>query len=204
MFCQKCGKQMENDSKFCPGCGRPVTSSGYFKDEKEKPLLEIKPVFISSVTALSVLPLQIFFTIWGAGFFGGFGLIITKFLRLNLPIWFTFVFSGCVFFFGIPLLVYNAKKNAYKKTKYIFYQTKLDYYEGFFAVEEKSMSYKNVTEIYLRKGVFQKNHGLGTIVLSTPATGFQGSGRAQSGIKIVDIENPDKVYKQLKEIINRM
>ncbi|MFQ5695178.1 MAG: hypothetical protein ACE5HB_04240 [Terriglobia bacterium] len=43
---------------------------------------------------------------------------------------------------------------------------------------------------------------LGTVVLSTPATGIS-RGRARSGIQVRDIENPDQVYRQVKELIER-
>lgn len=40
-------------------------------------------------------------------------------------------------------------------------------------------------------------------ILSTPATGSEGSGRARSGIRVADIENPDLVYSQVKELVSR-
>ena len=79
----------------------------------------------------------------------------------------------------------------------------MEYYEGFFSVEEKTIRYKSITEVYLRKGVFQKMYGLGTIVLSTPATGSQGANHSRSGIRVVDIENPDRVYTKIKELIGK-
>ena len=127
-----------------------------------------------------------------------------KVLHLPLPTWFTFAFFACVFFFGIPIVAYFSKKKTYSRTEYRFYPTKLDYFEGFFTTEEKTISYKNVNEVYLRKGVFQKMYGLGTIILSTPATGYQGSGTARSGIKVADIENPDLVYRQVKQLVGRV
>jgi len=46
-------------------------------------------------------------------------------------------------------------------------------------------------------------YGLGMIILSTPATGSEGTGRARSGIRVADIENPDLVYSQVKELVSR-
>ncbi len=169
MHCQRCGKKLGKDARFCDSCGTPI-SKGFQASETSEPILVLKPRFLLLVTALSVLPIQIFFTIWGAGFFGGFGMFAVKGLDLSLPSWFTFVFFGSLFFFGIPIISILAKKKRYAKTEYRFYSTKLDYYEGFFTIEEKSISYKNVNEINLRKGIFQRMYGLETIVLSTPAT----------------------------------
>lgn len=202
MYCQKCGKEMGSSAKFCPNCGAQA-STGFQVKESETPVLKFNPVFVPLVTALSVLPLMIFFTIWGAGFFGGFGMFAVKALGLNLPGWFTFVFFGCLFFFGIPIITYISKQKNYEKTEYRFYNTKLEYYEGFFNIEEKTISYKNITEVYLRKGIIQKQYGLGTIILSTPATGSSSSGRARSGIRVADIKNPDEAYRQIKELISK-
>jgi len=205
VFCSNCGKEVAEGVNFCPNCGASVfgtTPTQVSEPESNEPLLVIKPVFIGWVTALSVLPLQIFFTIWGAGFFGGFGMFAVKALNLPLPAWFTFVFFGCLFFFGIPLLAYTAKKKTYAKTEYRFYRTKLDYYEGFFTIEETTIDYRNIIEVNLSKGIFQRKYGLGTIILSTPATGYSRSS-AMSGIQIADIENPSQVYSQVKELIDK-
>jgi len=202
MYCPKCGKKIENGAKFCSNCGAQVTG-GFSSRNSDTPVLTLKPVFVPLVTVFSILPLQIFFTLWGGMFFGGFGMFAAKALGLNLPLWFTFVFFGCLFFFGLPILAYISKKKNYEKTEYRFYNTKLEYYEGFFNIEEKTISYKNITEVYLRKGIFQRQYGIGTIVLLTPATGFQSSGRARSGIMVADIKNPDDAYRQIKELIQR-
>ena len=108
----------------------------------------------------------------------------------------TAVFFGGLFFFGIPIVSYINKINTYRKTEYRFYPTKLDYYEGFFTVEEKTIDFSKITEVHLRKGVFQRMYGLGTIIISTATIG--------SGIKITDIEDPDGIYQQVKEIITKV
>lgn len=199
MYCRKCGKEVMKSSNFCSACGTAVSGGSTAKRSTGQTLV-LKPKFLPIVTFFSVLPLQIFFTIWGALFCGGFGMFALQAFHLNLPTWFTFVFFGVAFFFAIPVLVYVTKKKTYAKTEYRFCPTKLEYYEGFFSVEEKAINYSNITEVYLRKGIFQKKYGLGTIVLSTPAMVFS-NGRARSGIMVADIENPDSVYKQVKELV---
>ncbi len=206
MYCSKCGQQNADEARFCNSCGAPMSSSsrstGFSAGDSSTPLLVLRPVFVPSVAIASIIPLQLFFTDWGGGFFGGFGMFGAQALGLDLPMWFTFVFFGALFFFAIPFIAYTAWKKTYAKTEYRFFPNKLDYYEGFFTVEEKSIAYRNITEVNLRKGIFQQKHGLGTIVLSTPATGA-GSGRARSGIRVRDIENPDVVYRQVKDLISR-
>lgn len=203
MFCSKCGKEMVDDAKFCAGCGEPVSGAQVESVQEQdagEPLLVLRPRFIGWVTVLSVLPFQIFMTIWGAGFCGGVGMFAVKGLGLSLPPWFTFVFFGCLFFFGIPFIVYTAKKRTYAQTEYRFFRNRLEYSEGFWTAENKTIKYDKITETAMRRGIIQRKYGLGTIFLSTPATGFQ-QGRAMSGISLRDIEEPEKVYEAVEKLI---
>lgn len=199
------GKEMADDAKFCASCGAPVSGAQAPRAEEPdtgEPLLVLRPRFIGWVTALSVLPIQLFMTVWGAGFFGGFGMFAVEGLGLPLPPWFTFVFFGCLFFFGIPLLVYTAKKRTYAQTEYRFFRNRLEYAEGFWTAENKTIKYAKVTETAMRRGIIQRKYGLGTIFLATPATGFQ-RGRATSGIRIRDVEEPEKVYEAVEKLIGK-
>lgn len=204
MFCKECGTKIDDDAKFCSNCG---TSTSLVETEKKAtydsglPLITARPVFIPWVTIASVIPIQIFMTIWAGGFFGGFSMFGIEALGLDLPTWFPFVFFASLAFFGIPFLTYYAKKKTYEKTEYKFFSDRLEFAEGFWTVENKTVKYRNVTEANLRKGVIQKKYGLGTIILSTPASGFS-QGRAWSGIRIADIENPDQVYNKILQLID--
>ena len=194
---------MADDAEFCASCGASVSgvrASRVEEPETGEPLLVLRPRFIGWVTVLSVLPIQLFMTVWGAGFFGGFGMFAVKGLGLPLPPWFTFVFFGCLFFFGIPLLVYTAKKRTYAQTEYRFFRNRLEYAEGFWTAENKTIKYDKITETAMRRGIIQRKYGLGTIFLATPATGFQ-QGRAMSGIRIRDVEEPEKVYEAVEKLI---
>ena len=202
MYCQKCGKEIEIESKFCPFCGVP-REGGVKLGDSESPVMKMKPKFISALSLLIIMPINIFLTIWVTIFFGGIGMAAFNAVGMNFPNWLTFAIAGGLFFFLFPILVYFVQKKSYSKTDYRFFSDKIEYYEGFFNIEEKSMKYKNVTEVYLRKGIFQKMYGLGTIVLSTPATGTQGGNRSRSGIRVVDIENPDEIYAKVKDLVNK-
>jgi membrane protein YdbS with pleckstrin-like domain len=168
--------------------------------DNDQPQLVAKPVFVPSVTLLSVLPLQIFFGIWGAGFFGGFGMFAIRGTGIPLPAWFAFAVFGLLFFFGIPILACTAKKRTYAKTEYRFYRDRLEYAEGFWTAENKTISYNSVTEASLRRGVIQQKFGLGTIYLATPATGLS-QGRAISGIRITDIPDAEAVFAAVQQLI---
>lgn len=205
MFCSQCGKEMADDANFCASCGVSISgaqAAGVQELDTGEPLFVLRPRFIGWVTALSVVPIQLFMTVWGAGFFGGFGLLAVKGLGLPLPPGFTFVFFGCLFFFGIPLLLYTAKKRTYAQTEYRFFRNHLEYAEGFWTTENKTIKYDKVTEAAMRRGIIQRKCGLGTIFLATPATGFQ-QGSAMSGIRIRDVEEPEKVYEAVKKLIGK-
>ncbi len=202
MFCKFCGKEIDENSKFCPHCGKQLLGETRKQTINDNEILfTAKPVFIPIVTIISFIPIQLFMTVWGSVFFGVFGVFAIKALKLNIPVYYSFIIFGFIFFLGIPFLVYFVKKRTYEKTEYRFYKTKMEYYEGFFNLEEKTIQYKNITEVYLRRGIIQKQFNLGTIYLATPATGMTTS-RARSGIAIMDIENPEDVYKKVKELIN--
>ncbi len=204
MFCRECGREIDEDAKFCKECGVRVRSEGEHRErgfDMNIPLIKAKPVFIPWATMVAVLPLQLFMTVWAGGFFGGFSMIGATAIGLHLPQGSTFIFFGALAFFGVPFFTYYNKKKTYAKTKYVFYSDRLEYDEGFWTTERKSIKYKNITEANIRRGVVQKMYGLGTIILSTPATGIQ-RGRARSGIKISDIENAEEVYKKILQLIS--
>lgn len=206
MFCSQCGKETADDAKFCANCGAPITTTKAApgrEPDSEEPLLVLRPRFIGWVTTLSLLPIQLFMTIWGALFLGGFSRLAVEGFDLPLPPWVTFVFFGCLFFFGIPLIVYSAKKKTYAQTEYRFFRNRLEYAEGFWTAENKTIKYDKVTETAMRRGIIQRKYGLGTIFLSTQATGFQKGRVAMSGIRIRDIEQPEKVYEAVEKMIGK-
>ena len=140
--------------------------------------------------------------VFGALFFGGLSQALLRFAELGIPTWFPFVFFGAVFAFALPFLNYRVNQKTYERTEYSFYPDKLDYHEGFFTVDEKTIALHRVTAVNLRTGIFQSKHGLGTILLSTPVTSA-GRGHASAGIRIHDVAHPDENYKRIKELVER-
>ena len=89
-----------------------------------------------------------------------------------------FVLFGALGFFGVPAIAYMGKKLNYSRTEYRFFSDHLEFEEGFFSINKKVIRYRDVREVTLHKGFFQRMYGLGTIYLATLAT---GSGYGQSG-----------------------
>jgi uncharacterized membrane protein YdbT with pleckstrin-like domain len=214
MYCPECGSNIVDQAKFCPQCGTNqspdyVRTSTAVKEpepayqvDNSTPLIVIKPVFIPWVAIAGIIPVQIFMTIWGGGFFGGFSMFAVKALGLNLPTWFTFVFFGALFFCGLPFLAYFSSKRTMKETEYRFYPDRLEYAEGFWTTEQKSIKYSDIKEVHLRQGIVQRKHGLGTLHLSTAsASAMTSSNRAFSGIRLHNIPDVEEVYQKAKELV---
>lgn len=205
MFCSQCGKEIADQAKFCASCGTAVSDTNPRAEPEPgtgEPLLVLRPRFIGWATALAVIPTQILMTVWGGGFLGGLGMLAAKGLELPLPPWFTFAFFGGLFFFGTPFLIWMVKKKTYAQTEYRFFGNRLEYAKGFWTVENKTIKYDNIIETAMRRGIIQRKYGLGTIFLATPTTGFH-EGRAMSGIRIRDVEEPEKVYEAIERLVGK-
>jgi membrane protein YdbS with pleckstrin-like domain len=209
MYCSECGKEISESAKFCPECGAPIKvpeappdRTGLPPAGPEEPILSMRPVFIPGLTVLSVIPFQIFFTIWIAGFFGIAGFMLLG-AALKLPTGVALlpaVVGALLGFFGVPVLVFVARQRTYAETEYRFHRDRLEYAEGFWTAENKTIKYDRIAEISLRRGVIQKKFGLGTIYLATPATGYE-QGRARSGILLRDIADPEEAYERVKALV---
>ncbi len=156
------------------------------------------------------LPLQLFFTVWCGGFFGG----LTSFVfpaRSALP----FVLFGGLAFFGVPIVAYFGKKLNYSRTEYKFYPDRLEFEEGFFALHKKVIRFRDVKEVSLHRGMFQRLYGIGTIYLATLATGtsygsygwspfaaFGFGNISASGVNVRDVANPDAEFEKIRDLVD--
>jgi hypothetical protein len=102
----------------------------------------LRPVFIGWITLLAQLPLQLFFTIWGGGFFGGMAKSFGLFPGSGSP----FIFFGSVAFVGVPLVAYFGKKLNYSRTEYKFFDDHVEFDEGFFTVNRKVVLVRDIGE----------------------------------------------------------
>ena len=170
-------------------------------------IFSLRPVFVGWIALLVQLPIQLFFTVWSGGFFGG----------LASSIWFvpgisSFVFFGVCAFVGIPLVAYFGKKLNYSRTEYSFFSDRLEFEEGFFSRNRKVVKYRDVKEVTLREGILQRSVGLGTIYLATLATGSGPSNNpffslgfgnvSASGIAVRDVQNPGEVYDKIRKLVD--
>jgi membrane protein YdbS with pleckstrin-like domain len=171
--------------------------------------LSVKPVFIGWIALLTQLPLQLFFTVWAGGFFGGMGTSIGLFPRNS---WSAAYVIGGIVFFAIPIVAYVGKKLNYSRTEYRFYPDRLEFDEGFFSVNKKVIKFRDVKETTLRKGILQRTCGLGSIYLATLATGSTrntnpfvalGFGNVSaSGVIVRDISDPDDAFDKIRQLVD--
>ena len=172
-------------------------------------MFSIRPVFVGWIALVYQLPFQLFFTFWSAAFFGGFVNSFHVFPKnSSVP----FVLFGAMAFVGFPLVAYFGKKLNYARTEYKFLEDRLEFEEGFFTINEKVIKFKDVTEVTLRKNIFQRLYDLGTIYLATQATGSSartnvfsalGFGNVSaSGVGVCDIRNPDETFEKIRGIVD--
>jgi len=172
-------------------------------------MFSVRPVFIGWIVLLCQLPIQLFLTFWSAFFFGSLVSSFHFFPR-NSPV--PFVLFGAVAFFGVPVVMYYGKKLNYARTVYKFTEDQLEFEEGFFTINEKIIKFKDVAEVTLRKNIFQRLYGLGSIYLATRATGSFGRTNifaafgfgniSASGVGVCDVSNPDETFARVRGMID--
>ncbi len=204
MFCHQCGSRERDGGRFCDLCGAALSSapgagSAPSSLVGEEPALVLRPRFVASTAIVRSLPLALFFALWGGGFFGGFCTFVVQAIGADVPPWSPFLICGSLALVGIPLVYFQFLKRSYARTEYRFFPHKLEYFEGFFGVEEKSLSLSAVREVHLKKGVLQERHGIGTVVLATSSE----TDARRGGLRLVDVEDPDRVYAAVKELLDR-
>ena len=95
MYCKNCGQKMQNDANFCRGCGTPSEAPAAPRVHASNvAVLRLRPVFIPWAMWMSILPIQIFMTIWGGGFFGGFSMFAALLTEVVMTMMFLVIVLG--------------------------------------------------------------------------------------------------------------
>jgi len=123
----------------------------------------------------------------------------------------SFIFAA-IGFFGTPIVAYLGKKLNYSRTEYWFFDDRLEFEEGFFSINQKVIMFRDVKEVTLHKGIFQRIYGLGTIYLATLATGTAGGFNpfvalgfgtvSASGVSVRDITDPDQMFDKIRRLVD--
>lgn len=200
MYCQNCGNQILDGTTYCHHCGGSQLSPNYDKNAG-KPLLVVRPQFFSLSMLCTIFGWQVLMSVWAAIVFGLFGFIIIRAYECETSFWTVALIAAIIFFILTPFVFIAIKIRRYFKTEFIFYQNKMDLYEGMFNSEYKTIKYKDCIEINLQRSLLQRISGLGEIIISTAATG-ETEGMAKSGFIMFDIPNPDYVFGQIRYLMN--
>lgn len=189
MFCEKCGNQLSDDSKFCTNCGTQVIKKTKTEEKisDTQVQLKVKPKFkfiymvLPSVIACVIFVSIISSIIGSVDAEAGIGAFLIVFIIMAIII-------------AIKTLI---NKKQYDSYTYDFYLTKVIYKDSFLNVSEKEVKYKYIREVTMSQTFIQRFFNIGNIILYTNAeTGFG------NGISIVNVENVKEVYKKIKDIIN--
>ncbi len=176
------------------------------RGNSEQPLVILKPKFLKFIALLKSIPMAVFL-----GLFGGIAVLMVTLITSgqtttggNVDSTTSIMFiGGAVGFFLLGAILSIWYRNTtINHIEYRIFPNRIEYFEGLFTVEQKTIKFTDVSEIYLRKGVLQKRYNLGSIFLMSkglmiPMVGMRGS---LGGMILRDIEDPDMIYQQLKEL----
>ncbi|MBB71998.1 MAG: hypothetical protein CMF50_06320 [Legionellales bacterium] len=167
----------------------------------DKPEKTLKPKLIPWVLLAYYFPLQLNISIFVGGACAGISFVLfTLSWGWTDASWQWFVFFPLLFFITVPAFIYFVRSQTYQQTEYKFYRDRLEYAEGFWTIEKKSIKYAHITEVYMRRNVIQRFYNMGTIYLSVPAISARGG---FIGVAIVDVQNPDAAYDDVQAILSR-
>lgn len=191
MFCERCGTQLPETAEFCTNCGTRIATVNKRVTAEKIPdtdiQLRVQPTF---KLAYMILPSVILFGIFILVFSLIIG-IISAGLGLGVFL------AGTLIMFIILGIEMAFKKKQYDNFCYDFYKTKVIYKDSFINLSEKEVKYKYIREVTMRQTFIQRFFNIGNIVLYTNAeTGFA------NGIFIMNVENVQDVYRDIKSVID--
>ena len=152
----------------------------------QNPKFVLKPN-IKSALLPTILPTAVIFIVLMIGTI--IGSIVSG--AFFLP--FTF-FIGFVVLGGFQLIptYFDLRRREYR-----FFSDRLEYVDGWIVVNRHVVPYKKVTDMVLRKGIWNRMMNTGTVVLIT-------AGSVSGQTQLVHIDNPDQIYDHLQKDILKM
>ena len=211
MFCKKCGTELSEGARFCPKCGYDTQgeSQGAKNEVKEDKdvVYQVKPIFklgYKILTNLGRALLYIF--LFGFIILGDMDDEITAEGASKIMGTVISIIAAVVVIYMVIKLIFE--KIQYNHYEYNFYNTKVEYVDGFLNREEKELKYKNIREVALKQNIVQRLFNIGTIRIFTNASSrFNSYGnnnmRNLNGLNIHCVENPKEQYEKLKELIDK-
>ena len=196
MFCKNCGSELADDAKFCNKCGASINGEEKPKEKKVEDKTvqyQIKPSFkwgykLITNCAYALLVILIIF-----------GYSLGEALD-EVPGFVGMIFGIAAVIILIKLFFENLQ---YKNLEYNFYNTKVQYKDGFLNKEEKELKYKYIREATMHQNILERAFKIGTIRLFTNASsGYGRNGNTMNGINIHCVENVNEQFKKIRELID--
>jgi uncharacterized membrane protein YdbT with pleckstrin-like domain len=169
--------------------------------KKEEPLREVQPV---------VVPMQYFvFGPLAAGFIsvfpGMFAFVISNMIARSFdPV---IGYGLTIYLISFALAMYLLYLKAFKepeKTRYRIFENKLEYYEGFFNRQQRTVVFDQVIDVVLKEGVFQQAKSAGSITLVTQQLVSSGDGKLSNrSVVLKNIPNPQEVYDLIRNLAGK-
>lgn len=165
-------------------------------EKQENPLFILRPNI--SVAIIPVILGAIF-----VGIFVGFSVwtIFNNLINYSLVFGIITAMILAIIIIFFRLMNLNARK-------YLFYQKKAEFFEGFLNIVQRTVQYDKVTDCVLTKSVWDRLFGTGTIRLIT--AGHMGDAtysgylaQAGGGIALQYLNNPDEVYQRVQKLIGK-
>ena len=163
----------------------------------DEPLVVLRPRFVLSVSLAASVPVTLFFTVWATVFLGVFSTLALNALGTAVPGWAPFVFSAAAALVGIPLLMCWTERASHARTEYRFFANELEYDQGRFDLERRSVPLASVREVTLRRSTTQRRAGTGTIVVATSAATNQGG-----TIRLADVDDPEAALARVQQLVD--
>lgn len=203
MYCMACGEIASSQAHYCGQCGAPLDDAITADDmtsipmpHHAKPVFVLKPRSVPFIICMRYLPMQLNFSLTGGLIFGLLVVVYHFFTGTSIHPFRPFIFFGCFFFITILCMLMLSYFKTIKSVRYEFYKDRVEYYDGFWHVHQKVLYYKHISEIRLKRNLFQRCLNLGTVHLTVPTMGTN-----YPGLYIWDIEHPRENLEKIEKLV---
>jgi len=160
------------------------------EDTREKPILVLKPLKKAGMIPTIVYSLPFIIILGGYSIYLlSYGNIISSPFAI-LPI---LLF---LLFFVVPLVHIFTHFMNLRAREYLFFNDRVEFYEGFINVERKIVRYDRVTDVGFSRSIWDRWFGTGTIRLNT-------AGSLWSEINIAHIKNSERIFEMIRDMLRR-
>ena len=122
--------------------------------------------------------------------------------------WFPWIFIGVGALLAIGSVIANLLRYFESKTLvYYVFNDHLEYVDGFFNQEKKTIRLSDVADVFMKRSIIQRLYGIGTIRLALKGVDinvygikFHAKNQHSNYVVIRDVKDPDLVYDEIKQL----